>query len=217
MRGPAEQIGYVKRVVARHDVLDHRFPIRNDLGRILQFRHVERQPQNLAARRVHARNQVERIVATEAGDFNLIAELRDLLPRPIWPEQVMREVSAITICYRRENVFAIARSFESDLRNSGELFANRISVLGVGRAEFVEINLLIKIKISVRPLAFPGKARVINSSSIAVPGGAASCRWILNMRNRVRQRLARRGLVKVKCAVFAAAFGKRHRDIFAIQ
>jgi hypothetical protein len=72
----------------------------------------------------------------------------------------------------------------------------------------MKVNLLIKIEISIRPLAFPGKARVKNPGAIRVPSRAAACRGILDMRNRVRQRFARRSFVKVKCAVFAATFGK---------
>src|SRR5213593_2517248 len=49
LRGAAEQIAYIKRVLARHDLLNNRFPCLNDLGRIFQFRYVDRQPQNFAA------------------------------------------------------------------------------------------------------------------------------------------------------------------------
>ena len=108
MRRTAQQLAYVKRVGARHDLLNHRFPGRNDLGRILQFRHLERQPQDFAARRVCAGKEVERVIASQARHFYLVAKLRDLLPGRVWPEQVMREVSAIAVCHRRENVFAVA-------------------------------------------------------------------------------------------------------------
>src|SRR6185503_9911140 len=106
------------------------------------------------------------------------------------------------------NVFAVAGSCEGDLRDSWEVFANRICVLCVGRAELVKVNLLIKIEISIRPLTFPGKPCVKNPGAISVPSRAAACRGILNMRNRVRQRFAVRSFVKVEGAVFAAAFGK---------
>src|SRR5258708_39699741 len=120
----------------------------------------------------------------------------------------MRAVSAIAVRYSRENVFAVAGSCEGDLCDSWEVFANRICVLCVGRAELMKVNLLIKIEISIRALAFPWKTRVKNPGSIRVPSRAAACRRILDMRNRVRQRFARRSFVKGKCAVFAATFGK---------
>ena len=120
----------------------------------------------------------------------------------------MREVPAIAIGYSRENVFAVAGSCEGDLCDSWEVFADRILVLCIGRAELMKVNLLIKIQISIRPLAFPGKPCVKNPGAIRVPSRAAACRGILDMRNRVRQRFARRSFVKVKCAVFAATFGK---------
>src|SRR4029453_6988411 len=117
-------------------------------------------------------------------------------------------VAAIAVRYSRENVFAVAGSCEGDLCDSWEVFANRVCVLCVGRAELIKVNLLIKIKISIRPLAFPGKARVINPGAIRVPSRAAACRGILDMRNRVRQPFARRSFVKVKCAGLAPTFGK---------
>ncbi len=113
----------------------------------------------------------------------MIAELRDLLPVFIWPKQIMREVPAIAVRYSRENVFAVAGSCEGDLRDSCEVFANRICVLCVGRAELMKVNLLIKIQISVRPLTFPGKTRVINAGAICVPSRTAARRGILDMRN----------------------------------
>src|SRR5262245_6411832 len=129
----------------------------------------------------------------------------------------MLEFPAIAIRHRRENVFAVARKLERDLGDWWKLFAERIRVVGVRRAELVEVNLLIKIQISIGPLAFSWKARVINSRSIGVPCRAAPRSGILNMRNGVHQWFARRDFVKVKCAVFAATFGKRHGYTFAIQ
>src|SRR6266446_4007487 len=78
----------------------------------------------------------------------------------------MREIPAITIRHRRENVFSVGRCLERDLCDTWKVCADRIRVLGVRRTEFVKINLLIEIQISLRPLTFPGKARVINSAAI---------------------------------------------------
>src|SRR6476660_7710471 len=117
---------------------------------------IERKTKNLSARRIRARKQIKRIVSAEAREFYLIAKLRDLLPRSIWPKQIMREIPAIAVRYSRENVFAVAGSCEGDLRDSWEVFANRICVLCVGRAELMQVNLLIKIEISIRPLALSG-------------------------------------------------------------
>src|SRR5438045_5635772 len=116
----------------------------------------------------------------------------------------MRELPAIAVRYSCENVFAVAGSSEGDLRDLWEVFANRICVLCVGRAELMKVNLLIKIEISIRPLAFPGKARVKNPGAIRVPSRAAARRGILDVCDCIRQRFARRSFVKVKCAVFTA-------------
>src|SRR5262249_26444602 len=134
-----------------------------------------------------------------------------------WPEQVMREVPAITVRDGRKNVFAVMRTFERDLRDPWKVFADGIGVVCVGSAEFVKINLLIKIEISVRPLAFSGKARVIDSCAVGVPSSAATGSRILDTCNCVGQRFTRGGFVKVKCAVFAPAFGKRYSYTFAVQ
>src|SRR6266487_6112552 len=122
----------------------------------------------------------------------------------------MLEVAAIAVRHGGEEIFAVARRLKSDLGDSRKVFADRIRIVGVRRAELVKINLLIKIQISIGPLAFPGKTRVIDSRSIGVPSRAATRSGILDMCNGVRQRFARRGFVKAKCAVFAAAFGKRY-------
>src|SRR6185436_7548712 len=106
---------------------------------------------------------------------------------------------AITVRYSRENIFAIVGGREADLRDSWKVFADRIGVIGVGRAEFMKVNLLIKIEIGIRPLAFPGKPCVKNTGAIPVPSCTATSRGILDMCNGVRQRFARRSFVKVKC------------------
>ena len=72
----------------------------------------------------------------------------------------------------------------------------------------MKINLLIKIQISIGTFTLPGKACVKNSAAICIPGRAAACCGILDVRNRVRQRFARRSFLKVKCALFATVFGK---------
>src|SRR5207247_3187548 len=189
-------------------LLHHRFPSRNDFGRVLQFWCIEWQAQNFAARRVCARKQIERIVSAEAGELYLVAELRDLLPAFIWPEQIMREIPAVAVRYSRENVFAVAGCGEGDLRYSWKVFADRILVLCVGGAELMKVNLLIKIEISIWQLVFPGKPCVKHPGAIRVPSRTAACRGILDMRNRVWERFARRSFVKVKCSIFASAFVK---------
>ena len=117
----------------------------------------------------------------------------------------MLEVAAIAVRHGGEEIFAVARRLKSDLGDSRKVFADRIRIVGVRRAELVEINLLIKIQISIGPLAFPGKTRVINAGTIGIPRRAATCGWVLNMRDSIRQRLACRGFVEVKRTVFAAA------------
>src|SRR5437868_7079617 len=129
----------------------------------------------------------------------------------------MLEVAAIAVRHGGEEIFAVARRLKSDLSDSRKVFADRIRIVGVRRAELVEIDLLIKIQVSIWPLALPGKSRVINAGAIGIPGSAATCGWILDMRDGIRQRFACRGFVEVKRAIFAAAGRERYRNTFGIQ
>src|SRR4029077_12972196 len=150
--------------------------------------------------------------ASKASGLDLVAELCDLPPGAVWPEQVMRKIAAIAIRNGRENVSAVARTFQNDLCNSRKVFSDGVRILGVGRAELVKIDLLIKVQVGFGPLTFSGKPCVIDPGAVGLPCcTAARCR-ILDVGDRVRQRFAIAGLVKVKGAVFTASFGKRHRD-----
>src|SRR5215469_1668734 len=159
----AQHVADIKRISCQNDLLDHRLAGRNDLNGFSQFRCVERKPEDFTPRRAGARKKIQRVIASQAGEFDLIAEVRDLVPAPTRSEQIMGKITAIAIRHGGENVPAVAGSLELDLCNPREVFANRVSVFSVTRAEFVKINLLIKIKIGVRPLALPGKTCVINA------------------------------------------------------
>src|SRR2546430_10946478 len=98
----------------------------------------------------------------------------------------------------RSTLFPYTTLFRSD----------RASVVGISGTEFVKINLLIEIQISFGSLTLPGETRVINSGAVLVPSRAAARRRILHVRDRVWQCFSGRGFVKVKRAIFAAAFGK---------
>src|SRR5438045_8435293 len=101
LRWSSKQIGNIKRICARHDLFDHRFSGSNNLRGIFQFWHIERQTQNLSVRRIRARKQIKRGIASEARELYLIAELRDLLPALIWAERIRRVVTAICVsCIR---------------------------------------------------------------------------------------------------------------------
>src|SRR6266853_1447570 len=63
----------------------------------------------------------------------------------------------------------------------------------LSRAEFMKINLLIKIQIGFGPLTLSWKTRVIDSSAVRVPGRAATRCGILHVGNHVRERFACRG------------------------
>src|SRR5260370_20413237 len=129
----------------------------------------------------------------------------------------MREIAAVAVSYRRENVFAIARGFEHDLCDPRKIFPNRVGVLGVGRAELMKINLLIKIQVGFGALALPWETRVINAGPVRVPGRSAAGGGVLCVRERVRKRLGRPGVVNRQSATFASAFRPRNGDVLAIK
>ena len=81
----------------------------------------------------------------------------------------MRKIAAIAIRDRGKNVSAVARTFQNDLGDSRKVFSDGVRILGVGRAEFVKINLLIKVQVRFGPLTFSGKPSVIDPSAVGVP------------------------------------------------
>src|SRR5438045_8095801 len=86
----------------------------------------------------------------------------------------MREITAITVRNGSENVFSIMGRFEFDLSDAGKVLADRIGVLGIGRPDFMKINLLIKIQVRIWSFTFARKPRVINSGPVGVPSCAAT-------------------------------------------
>ena len=217
LRRTAEQILDIKRLCGRHDSLDDRIARRHDRRRARELRFIERHPENFAARRIRARKQIERVIASDPRLLDLIAELRQLLPGSIRPEQVMRDIAAIAILDLGDDCFPVARSLQRDLGDPRKVFAGRISVARIRRPEFMKINLLIEIQIAIGPLALSRITRVVNSRAIRVPRRAAGGRRILHVRDRVRQRFPRRDLVKVQRPIFTAALRKRDRHHLAIE
>jgi len=89
----------------------------------------------------------------------------------------MREIAAIAVRDGSENVFSIVGRFELDLGDAGEVFADRINVLGIGRPDFMKINLLIKIQVRIWSFAFAGESRVCRlcASDQVLTAGSSSC------------------------------------------
>src|SRR5207237_9770059 len=94
----------------------------------------------------------------------------------------MREIAAIAVRHGGENVFSLMRRFELDLGDAGKVFSDRIGVFGIGRADFMKINLLIKIHVRIWSFAFARKSRVVNSVRIGMPSRAAVGGGVLHVR-----------------------------------
>ena len=68
---------------------------------------MKRKPENLAARRVLARKQIQVPVQSELSVCNLVSEVSDLMPLATWAEQVILEPSAVAIGNSGENITAV--------------------------------------------------------------------------------------------------------------
>src|SRR6266513_1123248 len=108
LRWTAKQIANEQCVGCGHDLLDNRLAGWNDLNGFAYLWRLKRQPKNFSARRGVARNKVQCVIASEPGGLNLVAELCDLLPGTVWPEHVVRKITAIAICNGSENILAVA-------------------------------------------------------------------------------------------------------------
>src|SRR5947208_10802647 len=121
----------------------------------------------------------------------------------------MREITAITVRNGSENIFSIMGRFEFDLSDAGKV-PDRIGVLGIGRPDFMKINLLIKIQVRIWSFTFARKPRVINSGPVGVPSCAATGGGILHVRDCILPRFDGRCLDVVHYFIFATYSQYRH-------
>ena len=175
---------------------------------MLEHRVVHAQFQQLAARRVLVRDQVDGVVGPDAGRHDLVLEARELLHVVVGADEVVLELAAVAVRHRGHDEIRIAPIVECDLRHLREVLAQHVHVLGRIRAEPVEVHLLEEMLLIGRPLR-SGIARVPKSLAVAAPGQAAAAGGVLDAGNDVAQLLAAGDIEQVQRAVLAAVLGQR--------
>ena len=137
--------------------------MRNDDLGVREVEVRQRKAQDLAARRVLAREQVKGGVGPRFDGDDSVREMRHLGPVPGWVHDVVRELAAVAIGYRGNQPLAIIAAVQLDFGNAGKLLADNIRVLlGIG-PQPVKVNLLVEIGVLGRALVALRKAGVIET------------------------------------------------------
>src|SRR5690349_7901497 len=146
----------------------------------------ERHAQHPATGRVAERHKIQETVTAERGACGLVGKVRDLGPLSSWTGYVMRDFAAVAVVDGREVIASIGGRRCEDLGDARKVFPQRIAVRAVGRAKFVEVQLLVEMDIRVRPLAGVRVARVVKPA-VAAPGHAAEGGGKLKVRDGIAE------------------------------
>ena len=114
----------------------------NDRAGVCEPGRIDRHMQDRAQRSIVVGKQVDAVVRPERHARDFVGEQRNLAPRPIRPQQIVRKLAAVAVRHRGQNVTAIIRRLQPNLGDAREVFAERVSVLRGGCAETVKIDLL---------------------------------------------------------------------------
>ena len=162
----------------------------HDLG-LREIELLQRQAQNLAARRVFAREQVERRIHAEFDGDDSVFKVGELGPLAVGVHQIVRELAAIAIGDGSEQPAAVVTGVELNLGDAREIFADDVGVLFRIRAELVKINLLVEVGVFGRALVALRITRVVETGTVGLPRDAAAAGGEVHARNNVTQFLAR--------------------------
>src|SRR5712692_7611709 len=132
----------------------------------------------------------------------------DLPPNARRAEQIVRELSAISVGHGCEDIAAVFGAFQRNLRNSRKLPADGVCVLICVRSQTVKINLLVKVDVLLWSFSASWIAGVIKAGAVRVPRHTTARGTPVHPRNHIRQRLSASDIVNVDVTVFAAALGK---------
>jgi hypothetical protein len=104
----------------------------HDFG-LVEIEAGNRQPQDLSAGRVLAREQVERWISAELDRGNAVFEMRELRPVALGIHEVVGELAAITIAHGGEQPAAVIAGVKLDFRDAWKVFPEDVGVLrGIG-------------------------------------------------------------------------------------
>ena len=127
-----------------------------------------------------------------------------------------RNLAPVAVSNNREQIAAVAATLEHCFRNAGKFLADRIAVVGDGRAQYVEPDLLIEMAVIGRPFVALRIARVPEPATIPRPFDTAAGGRICNAGNDVGQTFAGRDLVDICSADLTAVLRQRHDDEAAV-
>src|SRR6185503_14521407 len=175
------------------------------------------QPDDGAARGAAARDEVEGAVGAEGAVDDLVGEAEELGgAAAAGVDRVERVLAAVAIGDDDEDGLAIGAGAQGDLGDAREVAAEDVGVVVGGRAELVEVELLVEAEIGGGALAFAWIAGVPEAGGVGVPGDGAARGAAVDARDDVGVRLAGRDIVDVEVAALGAAGGERDADALAV-
>src|SRR5215468_753284 len=138
------------------------------------------------------------------GQHNLVGKLSHLDPFPRRILQIMRELTAIAVGDSDQQITPIVGRTELDLSDAREIPADNVCVHARGGAEFVKVDLLIKVTVLLRALITLRITSVVEAGCILVPRHITASSWELNAGHYVRKFLAGGNLEHMDRAVLTA-------------
>jgi hypothetical protein len=112
-------IDYVEPVRSGHKILDRHLALRNNGSRLCQAGLAEWHAHDFPHRRILPRDQIQEAIRTKCSRPNLIGKPRNLSPFARRVQQVVGELTAISIGHAHQDEFSILRSIECDLGYAG--------------------------------------------------------------------------------------------------
>src|SRR6516162_11437989 len=135
---------------------------------------------------------------------NLVGKFSHLDPLPRRIEQIMRELTAIAVGDSDQQITPIVRRTELDLSDAREIPADHVRVHARWCAEFVKVDLLIKVTVLLRALITLRITGVVEAGCIFVPRHITASSWELDTGHYVRKFLAGGNLEHMDRAVLTA-------------
>ncbi len=217
-RGAAELLHHVEAGGGGAEAGDGGLSLGDEDGGLVERRRGERNAQHLAARRVLARERVERTVLPEGRADELVFERREPRPGALRPAQVERVLAAVAVAQDGEHVRAILGRLELVVGDARGLLAQLVGVRVRRRAELVEVHLLEEVAVLGRALLAARVARVEEARAIPVPREAAARGAAVHPGHHLAgQHLAGGHVVDGDVTALRAILRHRHGHLLAVR
>ncbi len=177
----------------------------------------QRQPQDLAAGRVLAREQVERGISAELDRDNAVFEARELSPVAVGIHEVVGELAAIAVADGGEQPAAVVAGMKLSFCDARKIFPEDVGVLRGIAAQLVKVNLLKEVGVFGGTLIALRIAGVIKAGAVGLPGDAAAGGGEVDAGNDVAKLLAGSDFKHMCSGVFRAVLGERGRNVFTAE